>query len=58
MLEELTWGKYYLPFTRQDRPSLHTTHVRDHYPSYTRIQQFETERTFPELDDMLESNSS
>ena len=51
-------GKYCLPVTRQDRPSLHTTHVRDHYPSYTRIQQFETERTFRELEHLLESNSS
>jgi hypothetical protein len=46
-------GKYCFLVTRQDRPLLHTTHVGDHYPSYKRIQQFEMERTFRELDDML-----
>ena len=57
MLEELTWEN--IAFPLQDKIDRHCTQpMSEIYPSYTRIQQFETERTFRELEDMLESNSS
>src|SRR5436305_10024527 len=48
------------PLQRKTNPHCTQPHVGDHYPSYTLsvFRQFETERTFRGLDDMLAEGHS